>query len=149
MTVRRQTNITNATTMPHVADEQPAEAPLLATTSYTDMLNDDARNRAYRRAIEAAMATLGGNDKLVLDIGTGTGLLAMMAARSMRAANHAHNIAVVGCEVHPATAALARRIVAANDLADVVRIVNARSNDVDVGDGRCLVTRVLTSKHYP
>lgn len=103
--------------------------PLMATTSYTDMLNDDARNRAYRRALEAAVQP----DDLVLDIGTGTGLLAMMAARSMRHANSTGS--VVGCEVHPATANLARRIVAANGLADTVCIVGKRSNDLIVGQG--------------
>lgn len=37
-------------------EEQPVQdEPLLASTSYTDMLNDDARNRAYRRAIEATV----------------------------------------------------------------------------------------------
>lgn len=73
---------------------------------------------------------------LVLDIGTGTGLLAMMAARRMRQANGTGS--VVGCEVHPATAMLARRIVAANGLEDTVDVVGVRSNDLVVGDpGAC------------
>jgi protein arginine N-methyltransferase 7 len=39
---------------------------LLAGTSYLDMLNDTARNRAYRRAIEAAVTDPAAR---VLDIG--------------------------------------------------------------------------------
>ncbi|KAM0903514.1 hypothetical protein ACQ4PT_018611 [Festuca glaucescens] len=43
-----------------------AQRQLLAATSYLDMLNDAARNRAYRRAIEAAITDPAAR---VLDIG--------------------------------------------------------------------------------
>jgi protein arginine N-methyltransferase 7 len=43
-----------------------AQKQLLAATSYLDMLNDAARNRAYRRAIEAAVTDPATR---VLDIG--------------------------------------------------------------------------------
>lgn len=50
-------------------DHHPTPPPkqLLATTSYLDMLNDSARNRAYRRAIEAAVTD---PSSRVLDIGS-------------------------------------------------------------------------------
>jgi len=51
---------------------------------YLDMLRDDARNKAYRDGIARAISdtnTSKGSSS-VLDIGTGSGLLAMMAKRS-------------------------------------------------------------------
>lgn len=51
------------------AEEAPAPThhkQLLAATSYLDMLNDAARNRAYRRAIDA---TVTDPNSRVLDIG--------------------------------------------------------------------------------
>ncbi|GAX73790.1 hypothetical protein CEUSTIGMA_g1241.t1 [Chlamydomonas eustigma] len=54
-----------------------ASTDLVAASSYLDMLTDGRRNLAYRRALEKVLEP----GQLVLDIGTGTGLLAMMAAR--------------------------------------------------------------------
>ena len=45
------------------------------------MINDGARNGAYDRAIAAAVRRMGPQAP-VLDIGSGSGLLAMMAARA-------------------------------------------------------------------
>jgi predicted RNA methylase len=87
---------------------------------HVPMLADLARNRAYEGAIRRAAA--GGGT--VLDIGTGSGLLAMMAAR-------AGADLVVACEQHPALAETAREIVAANGLADRVRVIARRSTDID------------------
>ncbi|KAK9156453.1 hypothetical protein Sjap_003933 [Stephania japonica] len=52
---------------------------LLSLMSYLDMLNDSWRNRAFREAIEKTLK----KPCHVLDIGAGTGLLSMMAARVM------------------------------------------------------------------
>ena len=51
---------------------------------YLDMLRDDARNKAYRDALERAVAGVNASKGAasVLDIGTGSGLLAMMAKRA-------------------------------------------------------------------
>ena len=51
---------------------------------YLDMLRDDARNKAYRDALERAVAGANASrgSASVLDIGTGSGLLAMMAKRA-------------------------------------------------------------------
>jgi len=86
------------------------------------MLNDAARNEAYDRAIRAAVRP----GDHVLEIGTGSGILAMMAARAGAAR-------VTTCEANPALADVARQIVAANGLADRIGVVARKSNQVQVG----------------
>lgn len=68
------------------------------------MLNDRRRNAAYQAAIAAAVARSdeGGARMRVLDIGTGTGLLAMYAHRA--GAGH-----VYACDDSPLMAAIARQ----------------------------------------
>ncbi len=86
------------------------------------IVRDRARNEAYdealRRAIEPGMR--------VLEVGTGTGLLAMMAARAGAAE-------VVTCEMNPLVAERARAIVARNGYADRVRVVAKHSDDLKLG----------------
>lgn len=89
------------------------------------MLNDAPRNAAFEAAIRRAVAKRGGQAQ-VLDIGAGSGLLAMMAAR-------AGAERVVSCEIVPVVAETARAIVAANGYADRVSIVAAGSNELQVG----------------
>lgn len=84
------------------------------------MVKDDARNRAFEAAIRRAVHP----GCRVLDIGAGTGLLAMMAARAGAGS-------VVSCEMNPAIADVATEIVALNGYADRVRIVSAKSTDLD------------------
>jgi len=86
------------------------------------MLNDERRNAAFRAALQAIVRP----EHAVLDIGTGTGLLAMMAAR-------AGARAVVSCEAVTPIAHMARRIVAANGLAGRVDVIAKPSFDLKVG----------------
>ena len=86
------------------------------------MLADTARNDAFQAVIEAAVRP----DDIVLDIGTGTGLLAMMAARA--GARH-----VVACEMLPDIAALARLVVEANGFSQQITIVTKCSTELAVG----------------
>ena len=86
---------------------------------HASMLADTARNRAYAEAI----ATLAPGRR-VLDIGTGSGLLAMIAAR-------AGAKSVVACERDPMLAATAREIVAANGLAERVTVLACHSRELD------------------
>jgi type III protein arginine methyltransferase len=86
---------------------------------HASMLADSARNTAYTQAIEALAP-----GKRVLDIGAGSGLLAMIAARAGAAS-------VVACERDPMLAATAREIVAANGLADRVTVLALHSSELD------------------
>ena len=80
-----------------------------------NMVRDAARNAAYEAALGRAVTA----QTSVLEIGTGSGILAMMAAR----AGSKH---VVTCEAVPAIAETAREIVALNGFADRVRVVQRR-----------------------
>jgi tetratricopeptide (TPR) repeat protein len=86
------------------------------------MLADDGRNDAYRRAIERAVTAR----SRVLDIGTGSGLLAMMAARAGAAS-------VTACEMSPVVADAARDVVAANGFADTVTVHAMKSTALQLG----------------
>lgn len=86
------------------------------------MINEAKRNDAYRKAIEAAVE----EGMHVLEIGTGSGLLAMMAARAGASR-------VTTCEMVPVLAEKARAIVAANGMSDRISVVGKRSNDLVVG----------------
>lgn len=85
------------------------------------IVRDHARNQAYDQALRRAVTP----QSRVLDIGTGTGLLAMMAAR-------AGAQDVVTCEQNAAVAGAATRILDANGFADRVRLIPRHSSDLDV-----------------
>ncbi len=106
------------------------------------MMNDTRRNDAFEAAIVRAIEAVGPEAR-VLDIGTGSGLLSMMAARA-----GARN--VVACEVVPVIAEMAQRIVAKNGYADRIAIHNRLSTELRVGaelDERAdiLVSEILSS----
>lgn len=89
------------------------------------MMNDRVRNDAFEAAILKAVA-LRGPDAQVLDIGTGSGLLSLMAARA-----GARNI--VTCEMVPAVARTAERIVAANGYGHAIKVFGKSSTELSVG----------------
>jgi type II protein arginine methyltransferase len=84
------------------------------------MLLDGERNGAFARAIHRAVADGG----TMLDVGTGSGLLALIGAR-------AGATRVYACELSPALAATARQIVADNGYAQKVDVLNVHSTDLD------------------
>lgn len=102
------------------------------------MMADKPRNDAYQAAIERTA-----RGRRVLDIGTGAGLLAMMAARA-----GAHS--VISCEMVGAIAERARDIIALNGLSDRITVIDKTSTDLSVGRGlperaQVLVTEVFSS----
>ena len=102
------------------------------------MVHDEPRNNAYQAAIASAAP-----GKRVLDIGTGTGLLAMMAAR-------ADAKSVTTCEANPVIAERAAAIVAANGLADRVTVTAMHSTALATGQelqnrAELLITEIFSS----
>jgi tetratricopeptide (TPR) repeat protein len=87
------------------------------------MINDDERNAAYDRALRRAVTP----ETIVLEVGTGSGLVAMMAAR-------AGAKQVVSCEAVPILAEVARETVARNGYAERISVVAKRSTHVQVGE---------------
>lgn len=84
------------------------------------MLADEKRNRAY----QAAIARAAPQSQHVLDLGTGSGLLAMMAARGGAKR-------VTACESNPVLAWTASEIVAANGLSDRIDVAKMHSSQLD------------------
>jgi type II protein arginine methyltransferase len=103
------------------------------------LVHDHGRYAAYDEALRRAVTPT----SRVLEIGAGTGLLAMMAARAGAAA-------VVTCEVVPAIAEKATEIVAHNGYADRVRVVAKHSDRLDAeadvgGRADILVSEIISN----
>ncbi len=106
------------------------------------MLNDTRRNDAFEAAIIAAIAAVG-PDARVLDIGAGSGLLSMMAARAGAGS-------VTACEMVPIIAAMARRIIADNGYSERITLHAAPSAALQIGEhlaerADILVSEILSS----
>jgi type II protein arginine methyltransferase len=100
------------------------------------MLNDGERNEAFQRALRQAIGT---TRATVLDVGAGTGLLAMMAARADAGA-------VVTCEAVRPIAQLAREIIAANGLDERIALVPKMSMDLVVGQDLATPADILVTE---
>ncbi|XP_071973858.1 protein arginine N-methyltransferase 7 isoform X3 [Engystomops pustulosus] len=100
----------------------------ISRSSYADMLHDNDRNTKYYQGIRAAVKRVKerGEEAIVLDIGTGTGLLSMMAVRA--GADYCYAI-----EVFKPMADAAVQIVKANGFGDKIRVINKHSTEVSVG----------------
>jgi len=120
------------------------EAQLNLRNAYRDvvppwhfaMVNDRPRNAAYRNAIARIVP-----GKRVLEIGTGAGLLAMLAARAGAAS-------VTTCEANAVIAERARDIIACNGLADRVTVVSKHSTGLAVGHGLDERAEVLITETF-
>ncbi|XP_005345479.1 protein arginine N-methyltransferase 7 [Microtus ochrogaster] len=100
----------------------------IARSSYADMLHDKDRNIKYYQGIRAAVNRVKdrGQKALVLDIGTGTGLLSMMAVTA--GADFCYAI-----EVFKPMADAAVKIVEKNGFSDKIKVINKHSTEVTVG----------------
>ena len=103
------------------------------------IVRDKARNAAYDEALRRNVRP----GMRVLEIGAGSGILAMMAAR-------AGAREVISCECDHAVAAIARDIVALNGFSDCVKVVPKHSRDLEIGndlDGPAdvLVSEIVSS----
>lgn len=86
------------------------------------MLADEVRNRAYAKAIAAKVRP----GDIVLDIGCGAGLTAMLAARA--GAKHVYT-----CEQQPLIAQAAVRVIKQNGLADRITVIPKMSHNLVIG----------------
>lgn len=93
------------------------------------MLNDRDRTRKYQGAIKEAVSNLRFPTDLILDIGTGTGLLSMIAAKA-GATN------VLAFEREPSLAFVASSLINANGMSDAIDVVNQNCQEVSLGDGK-------------
>ena len=91
---------------------------------HREMIGDEARTSAYLEAIEAHANELKG--KVVLDVGCGTGILSMFAARA--GARKVYAVDASGITRHT------RRLVKENGYEDVVEVIRGRMEDIGYDD---------------
>lgn len=102
----------------------------VARSAFADMLHDTERNKKYSQGLQIAIENLKkrGEKANVLDIGTGTGLLAMLAAK------HGADT-VTTLEAFSPVSHIARKIIDRNGFKDRIKIINKHSTEVKVGPG--------------
>ena len=106
-----------------MAEENLAKAyTSLVPQWHFPMMNDLVRNEAYNEALKCVITS----ESVVLDIGTGSGLLSMMAAR-------AGARQIYACEMNSLIASKAEEIIRANNLDDKIKVLNKRSTDIEAG----------------
>jgi protein arginine N-methyltransferase 1 len=89
---------------------------------HEEMLKDSHRTLTYQRAIEGNPEDF--KDKVVLDIGCGTGILSIFAARA--GAKHVYALDNAEIALH------ARQIVKENGLSDKITVIKGKMEEVDL-----------------
>lgn len=103
----------------------------IARSSFDDMVHDHERNDLYYQAICRSIKKLRSKNPEksvnVLDIGSGTGLLSMMATN----ANADH---VIACECFEPIAKCSRKIINDNSMSSKIDVINKRSEQLKLPD---------------
>jgi type I protein arginine methyltransferase len=99
--------------------------------NYGEMMTDPRRMDAYDRAIRAACRP----GSVVLDLGAGTGIMALLACR----AGAARVYAIETCDA----IAVAREIAQANGVADRITFIHGRSTDISLPESVDLIVADL------
>ncbi|VDO14257.1 unnamed protein product [Rodentolepis nana] len=115
----------------------------IAQSAYADMLHDYDRNRRYHEAIRHVISRLksAGREVHVLDIGTGTGLLSMMAVQ-------AGADSVLACEAFEPMAKCAENIIKANGMSDQIKVIHKRSTELVIGEDMPRKANVLVAELF-
>ncbi|WP_019501408.1 tetratricopeptide repeat protein [Pseudanabaena sp. PCC 6802] len=121
--------------MPEIAQNLNRIYLRLVPRWHFPMMNDRHRNDCYNRALRKAIRS----DSIVLDIGAGSGLLAMMAARA--GAKH-----VTSCEKVKPVADMASKIVKLNGFSQQITVVNKISTDLEIGTDMPAKANILVSE---
>lgn len=117
----------------------------IARSAFADMLHDHERNEKYYRALKKAIDQMHERNlpANVLDIGTGTGLLSMMAVRCGADS-------VIACEAFRPMADCAERIIENNGMAGRIQLIKKRSTNIFESDlpkrANILVTEVFDTE---
>ncbi|XP_025404749.1 protein arginine N-methyltransferase 7 isoform X2 [Sipha flava] len=100
----------------------------IARAAFGDMLYDSDRNQLYYKALKKEITRLHNANKKVhvLDIGTGTGLLAMMAAKCGADS-------VYACEEFEESYKCAKEIIRSNNFVDKIVLIPKSSQNLKVG----------------
>lgn len=108
----------------HIAAQQSAFQALsrIVPEWHVPMMNEQNRNQAYFDALKSVVNA----DSTVFEIGTGSGLLAMMAAK-LGAKQ------VVSCETVPLIAETAKHIIQDNQLQASIQVIAKKSTDIAIG----------------
>lgn len=100
----------------------------ITRAAFADMLHDTDRNIKYELALKMAIEKMHsmGRKANVLDIGTGTGLLSMMAVR------HGADT-VTACEAFAPMSKCALKVIRQNGFESQIKLIPKRSTDITVG----------------
>nr|XP_002131379.1 protein arginine N-methyltransferase 9 [Ciona intestinalis] len=119
----RKALVANSYCQPARVNLENATRGLVDSWHFT-MLNDKARNQSFESGIQRAMETLP-CDVHVLDIGSGTGLLSMMAAQLK-------SCTVYACEMSKAMHTISEECISLNQLSHQIKTINQHSEHISV-----------------
>ena len=123
----------------NIAAQQGAYLALSRTVPewHVPMMNEQNRNQAYFDALKAVIKP----DSTVFEIGTGSGLLAMMAAK-LGAKQ------VTTCETVSLIATTAQQIIADNKFEKTIKVIAKKSTDINIGAGLSEKADILVSEIF-
>ena len=128
-----------AITPSNIAAQQGAYLALSRTVPewHVPMMNEKNRNQAYFDALKSVIKP----NSTVFEIGTGSGLLAMMAAR-LGAKQ------VTTCESVPLIAETAQQIIKDNHFEDKIKVISKKSTDITIGQDFLMQADILVSEIF-
>ena len=104
---------------------------------HVSMMNDNDRNNFYFSALKSVINT----DSNVFVIGTGSGLLSIMAA-NLGARE------IIACETNSIVANTAKKVIADNNFSKKIKVVSKNSNNIKVGEDLSKPADILVSEIF-